>query len=47
MTTVVGVYSSGANAIAATLSDPESKLPNYTLTVSVWSGPFLSVGVFL
>jgi hypothetical protein len=32
MTTVVGVYSSGANAIAATLSDPESKLPNYTLT---------------
>jgi hypothetical protein len=31
-TTVVGVYSSGANAIAATLSDPESKLPNYTLT---------------
>ena len=32
LTTVVGVYSSGANAIAATLSDPESKLPNYTLT---------------
>jgi hypothetical protein len=32
MTTVVGVYPSGANAIAATLSDPESKLPNYTLT---------------
>jgi mannose/fructose/N-acetylgalactosamine-specific phosphotransferase system component IIC len=32
LTTVVGVYPSGANAIAATLSDPESKLPNYTLT---------------
>jgi len=30
--TVVGVYSSGANAIAATLSDPSSKLGNYTLT---------------
>jgi hypothetical protein len=32
LTTVVGVYSSGPNAIAATLSDPGSKLGNYTLT---------------
>jgi hypothetical protein len=30
--TVVGVYSTGVNAIAATLSDPGNKLPNYTLT---------------
>ena len=32
LTTVVGVYSSGPNAIAATLSDPGNKLGNYTLT---------------
>jgi hypothetical protein len=30
-TTVVGVYASGPNAIVATLSDPQSKLGNYTL----------------
>jgi hypothetical protein len=30
--TGVGVYSSGVNAIAATLSDPGTKLGNYTLT---------------
>ena len=30
--TTVGVYSSGVNAIAATPSDPGSKLGNYTLT---------------
>jgi hypothetical protein len=30
-TTTVGVYSSGPNAIAATLSDPGGKLGNYTL----------------
>jgi hypothetical protein len=30
-TTVVGVYVSGPNAIVATLSDPQSKLGNYTL----------------
>jgi len=35
LTTVVGAYSSGANAIAATLSDPGSKLGNYTLTQNV------------
>jgi hypothetical protein len=29
--TVVGVYASGPNAIVATLSDPQSKLGNYTL----------------
>jgi hypothetical protein len=34
-TTPVGVYSSGVNAIAATLSDPGNKLGNYTLTQSV------------
>jgi len=31
-TTVVGVYASGPNAIMATLSDPQSKLGNYTLS---------------
>ena len=30
-TTIVGVYSSGPDAIAATLSDPGAKLGNYTL----------------
>ena len=30
--TVVGVYSTGVNAIGATLSDPGNKLPNYNLT---------------
>jgi hypothetical protein len=34
-TTPVGVYSSGVNAIAATLSDPGNKLGNYTLTQSL------------
>jgi hypothetical protein len=34
-TTAVGVYSSGVNAISATLSDPGNKLANYTLTQNV------------
>jgi hypothetical protein len=33
--TAVGVYSSGVNAITATLADPGSKLSNYTLTQNV------------
>jgi hypothetical protein len=33
-TTVVGVYSSGVNAVAAALSDPGGKLGNYTLIQS-------------
>jgi hypothetical protein len=32
LTTLVGVYSTGANAIAATLADPNSKLANYSVT---------------
>ena len=35
LTTIVGVYSSSPNAIAATLSDPGSKLGNYTLAQNV------------
>jgi hypothetical protein len=34
-TTVAGVYSSGANAISSTLSDPNGKLGNYTVTQNV------------
>jgi hypothetical protein len=34
-TTAVGVYSTGPDAIAATLSDPGSKLGNYTLNQTV------------
>jgi hypothetical protein len=34
-TTIVGAYSSGPNAIVATLSDPQSKLSNYTLNQTV------------
>jgi hypothetical protein len=34
-TTAVGVYSSGPNAIAATLIDPGNKLGNYTVTQSL------------
>jgi hypothetical protein len=33
--TIVGVYSSGPNAIVATLSDPGSKLSNYTVNQTV------------
>jgi len=33
--TVAGVYSSGANAISSTLSDPNGKLGNYTVTQNV------------
>jgi hypothetical protein len=32
LTTPVGVYSTGPNAIAATLADPNSKLANYSVT---------------
>jgi len=32
LTTPVGVYSTGANAIAATLVDPNNKLANYSVT---------------
>ena len=32
VTTAVGVYSSGANAIASSLQDPNSKLGNYNVT---------------
>ena len=31
-TTPVGIYSTGANAIASTMVDPGSKLANYTVT---------------
>jgi hypothetical protein len=34
-TTTVGIYSSGPNAIVATLSDPGSKLGNYTLSQTI------------
>jgi hypothetical protein len=34
-TTVAGGYSSGANAISSTLSDPNGKLGNYTVTLNV------------
>jgi hypothetical protein len=34
-TTVAGVYSSGGNAISSTLSDPNGKLGNYTVTLNV------------
>jgi len=46
---VVGVYSSGPNAIAATLSDLGSKLGNYTLTQNLGSmhssNPILSLAI--